>query len=229
MHFSNNIKARLCLLARKSKGQQRKPPGSQEMSALKPRQRSPTSWKGHDHYPRSWAGMRDGVSWPVPERLFPRTEGQSLLLTLDKIPIQRPKAAKSKDGGPPFSLPHSFLHLQKEAVPSLEFLTGFLPGYDSSRADLRLGGRAKNTNRGPYDQRGTLCGVAPGRSTPFPGCSVSKGSTGTLTQHVSDRSIRPKLVHPRGEQTVSFRFAHFWQMSPLKSLINFSSFKFRGH
>lgn len=135
------------------------------MSTLKPRQRSPTRWTGHDHYPCSWAGIRGGASWPVPERLFPRTESQSLLPTLDKIPIQRPKAAKSKDGGPPFSLPHSSLHLQKAAAPSLEFLTEFLPGYDSSGADLRLGGRAKVTNRGPQDQRGTLCGGAPGGST----------------------------------------------------------------
>lgn len=76
--------------------------------------------------------------------------------------------------------------------------------------------------------REALCVEGPlGEAQPFPGCS--KGSKGKLTQHVSDRSIRPKLVYLRGEQTVSFRFAHFWQTSPWKTLINFSSLKFRGH
>lgn len=77
------------------------------MSTLKPRQRSPTRWTGHDHYPCSWAGIRDGVSWPVPE-LFPELRASHCSLLLTKSQFWRPKAAKSKDGGPPFSLPPSF-------------------------------------------------------------------------------------------------------------------------
>ena len=68
----------------------------------------------------------------------------------------------------PFSLPHSFLHLQKEVVPCLEVLRGFLPGYDSSRANLRLGGRSKNTNQAPKTREGLWVQWPLGKHCHFP-------------------------------------------------------------
>lgn len=167
------------------------------------------------------AGLASGMgqAGQCPKGFFPELRASHCSLLLTKSQFRGQKQQSPRMAALPFlCLALSYIS-EKQQLPLLSSLQNLSLGMTPAGRTSVL--EAPKT-------REALCVEGPlGEAQPFPRCS--KGSKGKLTQHVSDRSIRPKLVYLRGEQTVSFRLAHFWQTSPRKTLINFSSLKFRGH